>query len=78
MVSKDGRSRTLCSWVGATLLSREHVPVRQSIQRESNPRVHRGKVAGCRYIMDALGTVQVAAATSYRTRTGSSTLRAWR
>src|SRR5262249_30121269 len=42
-----------CVWVGAILLSQEHVPDNQSAQRESNPRVHPGKVAGYRYITDA-------------------------
>ncbi len=42
-----------CGCFGGTLLSQEHVLDDQSVQRESNPRVHLGKVAGCRYITDA-------------------------
>lgn len=34
--SKDGRSRTLCVWVGATLLTQEHVPDGQRKGQESN------------------------------------------
>ncbi len=40
--------------------------VTQSVQRESNPHIYHGKVAGGRYIMDAFGPMQVAAAMSYR------------
>jgi hypothetical protein len=48
VVSKVGRIRTHCVGVGSRLLSQEHNPVIKSVQGDLNPRIHHGKVAGCR------------------------------